>query len=167
MSRKRVAETKLKSWQEVDDVLRVVGLIDLKIQATETEMNEKIIAIKNEAKEKVESLKAKKDLLELSMKEYSSEHMLDFGDRKSMPLTFGTVSFRVSTAIRLIANAKRVVELLREHGLKKCIRIKEEPDKDQMAELDDATLRAVGARRKTEDAFGYEVNYEKLQEEAA
>ncbi|MDA8170289.1 MAG: host-nuclease inhibitor Gam family protein [Nitrospiraceae bacterium] len=162
--RKRVAASKLKSWDEVDDCLKFVGLIDLKLQQIEGELNIAVISAKEAAAKAAAPLIEKKELLELAMKEYAEEHREDFGDRKSRALTFGTVSFRVSTRI-LITNAKKCVEQLKALGLRKYLIIKESPNKDEMAALDDATLAKVGAKRKTEDAFGYEVDFEKLKGE--
>ncbi len=164
--RKRVAGTKLKSWEEVDGALRQVGLLEVQRAQIEAAMNLRIMEAKEHAMAQAEPLLEKKAMLELAMKEFAEEHRVDFGDRKSRPLTFGTVSFRISTRI-LIANVKKCVEMLKALGLRKYLIVKETPNKEEMSALDDATLAKVGARRKIEDAFGYEVDYEKLKEAAA
>jgi phage host-nuclease inhibitor protein Gam len=51
-------------------------------------------------------------------------------------------------------------------ALTACIRTKEECDKEAMKNLPLETLHAVGASLKQEDAFGYEVKRELIQEVA-
>ena len=47
-------------------------------------------------------------------------------------------------------------------SLTKCVRIKEEPDKDAMADLDDETLLQVDAVRKISDDFFCQANTEEV-----
>ncbi|MDA8085810.1 MAG: host-nuclease inhibitor Gam family protein [Nitrospiraceae bacterium] len=163
--RKRVTGA-LRTWQDVDDVLRGIGGIDLKLQAIEAEMNGAIMAAKDKAKKQAAFLLEQKAPLEASVKIFAEEHRDDLGAKKSMALNFGTVSFRQSTKI-MIRNVKRTLVLLKDKGFAWCVRTKEEPDKDQMKDLSDEELKSVGASRKAEDVFGYEVAYEKLKGEAA
>ncbi len=153
----------LKSWGDVDEVLRTIGAIDLLVQESEARMNAAIMKAKEQAKADTEfSLEQKKNL-ELAVKQYGEAHREDLGAKKSIALNFGTVSFRKSTRIVTIANLKRVLELLKARHLAGFIRVKESVDKEAMAELDDQTLKSVGCRRKTEDTFGYEIDFEKIR----
>jgi phage host-nuclease inhibitor protein Gam len=54
---------------------------------------------------------------------------------------------------------------LRKLGFSKYIRVKEEPDKEAMAELDDESLAQVDAVRKVKDAFFCEANKEEVNKE--
>ena len=84
---------------------------------------------------------------------------------KSRVLNFGTVSFRVSTKI-VIRGVAACIQALKTLELAAYVRVKESLDKEKMKDLDDATLAQVGAKRQTEDAFGYEVNRERVKEAA-
>ena len=160
--RKKVS-TKLKSWDDVDQTLRVIGEIDLLVQEQEARLNEAIMKAKQAAAQEAAFHLEQKKNLEASIRLFAEEHREDLGDRKSNPLFFGTVSFRKSTKIITIANLKRVLELLKVHGLKTYIRTKETVDKEAMGALDDVTLKQVGCRRKIEDVFGYAVDYERIK----
>jgi hypothetical protein len=55
------------------------------------------------------------------------------------------------------------LQALKDLGLAACVRTKEEPDKEAMKNLPLETLAAVGASLRTEDAFGYEIDRDKLR----
>jgi phage host-nuclease inhibitor protein Gam len=57
---------------------------------------------------------------------------------------------------------KATLELLRKLGMMAYIRVKEEPDKEAMANLDDDALRQVDAVRKVKDEFFLEADKEEI-----
>jgi len=160
--RQKVEE--LKSWEEVDRALLRVGQIDRQIEAIEARAQEVIEAAKGRAAAESKPLLQEKRLLTLKMEAFARRHMADLeGKRKK--LNFGTISFRRSTRI-VIRKALECVAALKGLGLRECIRVKESPDKERLRDLDDALLARVGAKRVTEEVFGYEVDREKVQEAA-
>lgn len=163
MARKRIAGTRLDSWEGVDQALKSIGRLDIKLFDVEHDMNLKIIEAKEKAKRASEPLLEKKAALELAIKEFTEAHRDEFKKQRMRRLTFGSVSFRLSTKI-IVRSAQKCVDALKSLGLGSYIRTKESPDKEAMKALDDETLKKVGARRKTEDAFGYEVDFEKIKE---
>ena len=60
---------------------------------------------------------------------------------------------------------KTTLELLKKLSLTKCVRIKEEPNKEAMAELDDETLLQVDAVRKVTDDFFCQTNTEEVNKD--
>jgi phage host-nuclease inhibitor protein Gam len=92
--------------------------------------------------------------------EYNKEDL--FRDRKSVQLSFGVFGYRKSTVISV---KKTTLELLKKLGLAGCVRVKEEPDKEAMAGLDDDTLSQVDAVRKVKDDFFCEADKEEINKE--
>jgi phage host-nuclease inhibitor protein Gam len=169
MARKRIEQAKLKTWDDADDALRDIGVIDRAMVRLETEANEKIDGIKKSVETTARQLRENKALLELQLEAFCSANRGDFGKVKSKPLTFGTVSFRESSRI-IVKKGKAITEAiiaaLKELGHKECIRTKETLNKEEMKKLDEETLARVGARKKAGETFGYEINAEKVREAA-
>jgi phage host-nuclease inhibitor protein Gam len=73
-----------------------------------------------------------------------------FKDKKTVQLSFGNFGYRKSTSISV---KKTTLELLKKLGLDRYIRVKEEPDKEAMADMDDEALAQADAVRKVKDDF--------------
>lgn len=161
MARTRMEGTALQSWEDVDAALREVGEITRELQLKEAALNESVDKLKEEAKADSASQVARKKELELAMKEFCEANRVEFTKVKTRKLTFGSVGFRLSTKI-MIKRIAETLQALKDLKLVGCIRIKEEVDKEAMKNLTDETLAEVGASRKTENAFGYELDLERL-----
>lgn len=162
-ARRRLEDTALKSWTEVDDVLREIGRIDLEIESMEAEYNRKITDLKEELANQAQPLQERKAFLERLVKEFAETHKDGLDGKKSRELNFGRIGFRQSTKV-ILRNVKAIIAALKARGMTDCIVIKEEVSKDTLKKYDPATVEAVGAKIKTEDVFWYEVNRDKLVE---
>ncbi|MCL4501164.1 MAG: host-nuclease inhibitor Gam family protein [Deltaproteobacteria bacterium] len=161
MARKRV-ESGIKDWAGADQALLAIGRLEREIEAIEADIQRNLELIKEQAVQMVKPLQEMKAALELQLQAFSEAHKDDFKG-KSKTLNFGAVSFRLSSKI-VIHGVKACLEALRSLGLKDYIRVKESPDKEKMKDLGDAILGQAGAKRVTEDVFGYEVNRERVKE---
>ena len=151
---------KIESLDDVNIALRDIGLAERELDAIDTAANKEIAQIKSKAAKDGESLRNR--IAETSAKiqafaDYNRDEL--FRDRKSIDLSFGSIGYRKSTKISI---KKTTLELLKKLSLTKCVRIKEEPDKDAMAELDDETLLQVDAVRKISDDFFCQANTEEV-----
>lgn len=160
MARIKPTAGKLETLDDVNMALRDIGLAERELYQIDTEANKKIAEIKTAAAEKGEPLR--KRITELSAKiqaysDYNKDEL--FKDKKTVELSFGCFGYRKSTRISV---KKTTLELLRRLGLVNCIRIKEEPDKEALAQLDDEALKEVDACRKTSDDFFCEANTEQV-----
>lgn len=162
MARKRIEGTQLQSWEDVDEALRNIGVIDRELALIEAGQNEAIDQIKKETRDKATPFLSRKDGLETAIKEFCDANRAEFTKVKTRSLPFGEVGYRLSTRI-MIKKVADTLQALKDLALTACIRSKEEPDKEAMKSLTDETLAQVGAARKTENIFGYTVNQERLQ----
>ena len=165
MARKRLSATTLESWTDVDTCLREIGTLDRELALLEHAQQEQIDAIKAATKAAAEPLQAKKAGLELAIQQFAEANRGEFIKTKTRELTFGSVGFRLSTKV-LIKSVGNTLQALKDMALTACIRTREECDKEAMKNLPLETLHAVGASLKQEDAFGYEVKRELIQEVA-
>lgn len=164
--RVRIEGGRLKSWQDVDDTLRQIAVLNRQLAAIEAKQNERIDRIKHETAEQADPVRATLKALGADLKDYAERHREAFGGAKTRALTFGRVGFRQSTRL-VIANVANTLQALRELGLIAFVRSKHEPDKEAMRErLSDDELEAVGARRHTADEFWFEVDETRLGEVA-
>jgi phage host-nuclease inhibitor protein Gam len=165
MSRKRIEGTALSSWDQVDEALREIGMLDRDLGLLESGANEQIDRIKADTKAAAAPLHDRKAALELAIKEFTEANRGEFTKVKTKILTFGSVGFRISTRV-MIKRVADTLQALKDLGLTGCIRTKEEPDKEAMKNLSSETLAEVGASLKTDNVFGYEINQERLKEVA-
>ncbi len=154
---------KIESLDDVNMALRDIGLAQKELDAIDTEAHKKIAELKTDAAKSGEKLR--KHIAELSSKiqayaDYNREEL--FKDKKTIDLSFGLFGYRKSTKISV---KKSTVELLKKLHLEKYIRIKEEPDKDAMAAMDDESLTQVDAVRKVSDEFFCESKTEEVNKD--
>ena len=84
--------------------------------------------------------------------EYNKEEL--FKDKKTIELTFGQFGFRQSTSISV---KKNTLDLLKEHGFREAIKVKESVNKDILRDWSDERLALVNAKRVVKDSFWVEV----------
>ena len=154
---------KLETLEDVNVALREVGLLERELESIDADAQKQIAEIKGAAAKAGEPLRTR--IIEISAKvgafaEYNKDDL--FKDRKSVELTFGVFGYRKSTSISV---KKTTIELLKKLKLGRYVRIKEEPDKDAMGELDDDTLAQVDAVRKIRDDFFCEANREEVNKD--
>ena len=151
---------KLESLEDVNLALRDIGLAQKELEAIDTDAHKRIAEIKTDAARKGEPLRNRIAETAGKIQAYAEYNKADlFKDRKTVELSFGLMGYRKSTKISV---KKTTLELLRKLNLTACIRLKEEPDKDAMAALDDETLTAVDAVRKVSDDFFVEPKMEEV-----
>ena len=154
---------KIKTLEDANLALKEIGLLEHELEAIDGEANKKIAEIKADCAKQGEGLRKRiTDLSALlgAFAEYNREEL--FKDRKSQKLSFGEFGYRKSTAISV---KKTTLELLKKLKLVRYIRIKEEIDKDLMAEMTDESLAQVDAVRKVKDNFFCEANREQVNKE--
>lgn len=167
MARKRITEAPaLKSWEDVDAALREIAEAELTLGDIEAEMNRQILGAKKVAEQDSKPHADRISKLEGDLKEFVTEHRDELGKAKSKPLTYGTVSFRLSTSVSLPKSKDKLNEIIRKikaRKLKDCIIVEEKVSKEGLKKLGEATVLAVGASWKQKDVFGYEVFKDKVE----
>jgi phage host-nuclease inhibitor protein Gam len=154
---------KIETLEDANNVLKEIGLLEREIESIDSEAHKQIAEIKAEAEKKGKPVRKRiADLAALlgAFAEYNREEL--FKDRKTVSLSFGSFGYRKTTAISV---KKTTVELLKKMGLLQYVRVKEEPDKEAMAALDDEALSQVDAVRKVKDDFFLEADKEEINKE--
>lgn len=163
MARQKVRSAiQLTSWSEVNEALRQIGEDRRDLKAIENVMNERIATAKADADAKSAPLQEHVKQLELAIREYTQQHRADMGKSKSKVLTFGKVSFRLSTKVQIpsaAAKVEAIIKQLLERGMKECV-VYPAPkiDKEALKKYTSEEIAAVGAKLVVEDVFGYDVD---------
>lgn len=162
MTRKKpVAAVTVTSLADADKVLEELADLERRASAISNDLNETIDAAKARAAEEMTLVGVRKQLLESALTSYATMHKaVLFKDKKSVDLDFGVLSFRLSTSIVTAGRGvtwEMVLGQLKEQGLLEGVRIKESVNKEALLEWDSEKLERVGAKRKTEDKFGYDL----------
>lgn len=163
MARKRMAEPELKSWEEVDSVLKKIRDSEIELEKIEADMGKCIADIREDAENQAQPYRDAIKRLELQVKEFVVLHKDDLNG-KSREMAFGRVGFRLSTKLMLPKEIGTVLKQLRKLGMGDCINIKESVNKDILKTYDEKTIITVGGTLKKEDAFWYETNREQLSD---
>lgn len=168
MARKRVIEPpSIKSWEDANEALRQIAEATIALADIEGEMNKQILGAKKAAEEQSKPFKDGVAKLERELKDFVTENRSDTGKAKSKTLTFGEVSFRLSTAISLPRAKEKLEEIVRKlkaRQMMDCIVVKEEVSKDALKKYGEDVVTAVGATWKQSDVFGYELNLARLEQ---
>jgi len=160
-ARKRFDSPALKSWDDADLHMKEIAEIDIQLQTIESGMNLKISDAKLAAYMEAKPLQDRKEKLSLEIKEFAEDHKCEF-DGKTKNLSFGKCGFRQSTKI-IIGKMAACIAALKTKGLTDCLKVREEVNKDVLRTKGDEVIAAVGARKKVEDIFWLEPDYEKLK----
>jgi phage host-nuclease inhibitor protein Gam len=163
MARYKPTPEKLETMEDVNSVLREIGLLEREIESIDAAAQKEIGDIKAAAAKQGET--PRKRIIEMSTRinayaEYNKGDL--FKERKSIELTFGVFGYRKSTSISI---KKTTTALLEKLHLDKYIRVEKTPDKDAMKEMNDDSLAQVDAVRKVKDDFFCESNREEVNKD--
>lgn len=168
MARKRVIETPtLKTWEDVNDALRQIAEATIALGDIESEMQKQVVGAQKAAEQQSKPYNDRIAALEREIKDFVTDHRDEMGKAKSKTLTFGEVSFRLSTAISLPRAKEKIEEVIRRlkaRQMTDCIVVEEKVSKEALKKYGEDTVNAVGATWKQKDVFGYDLNLARLEQ---
>lgn len=163
-----LAAQAITNMDEATEAMRRLAELGRELEIVQTSMNERIDAVKTEAKAMAAPLDAEVESLGRALGDYATLNKSElFASRRSVETAFGTFGFRLATRLCLLRKSltwEMVLGRLKELG--RAVRTKEEVDKEELARWADAELEAVGVARKQSDAFYFDTKSEKLQDAA-
>lgn len=143
----------IPDWQEADQILKRIGDLQTGIACIEANAKNAIDDIKTELQAATGKPLADIKLHIESLQAFCANHPGDFDKARSRKLQFGTVGWRLSKSIQIAKNTmQRLVELFGKKA-DDFLLVKKEVSKDAIADLEDETLREIGAKRISKDVF--------------
>lgn len=166
----------INNLNEVDSSLAEIAVLKSKVDGRKAKYNEEEQKRREEVTKKNESDNLRITELELGIQSYCENNRQEFGNKKSIELTHGTVSFRTSTgAVKTLkgftfASALNLAKVATRDLIKTFVRKKEELDKGAIlaayafcGDKDNAEkavsaeeLKSIGVEVVKEETFGYE-----------
>ena len=148
------------SFEDVDTALAQIAARKRQIDLVGLGVAEQVDEIKTRAAAETEPLRLEIAALELAIGRFAEAGKTEFfGKRKSIQLQFGVVGFRASSKLKTLRKwtFERVLNTLRDTGMRDYIRVKEEVDKEKLKGMNPETLAGIGCAVVTEDVFFYEL----------
>jgi len=160
----------VKDLKEANAALAELGAAKRRLAAIEARMNDEISRIKARAEAEAAPLHTNIKNMEAGLTAFALHNKDElFATKRTISLDFGSIGFRRSTEIK--AQAKKtladVLERLKALGHTDAISVTEKVNKDELRKWSAERLETVCARRVEKDTFGYELDEEKLAEDAA
>jgi len=153
----------ITGWNEVDGLIREIGVIDLNIGEKEIEMNAAITEAKTAAAAYITPLKAKREAYVKLINAFTLSKKDELCGRSKF-LTYGSVKLRKSSAVTYpLKKTAEIIAKLKEKGLSYCYSVKESILREGLERLDDKTLAELPAERKTTERVLIEPDYEKVR----
>jgi phage host-nuclease inhibitor protein Gam len=144
---------KLETLADVNNALGAIGKLECELNAVGLVEQLIINKAKKDAEKRSAPIREKIAGYSGRVEAFARENKEElFDGKKSFSLSFGSFGFRKAVSIEV---SPETVKLLKKLKLDKYVRvtIKEEPRKELLKELDDASLAGVAARRVTEERF--------------
>lgn len=148
------------SLDDVDAALAQIAARKRQIDLIGLGVAEQVDEIKTRAAAETEPIRLEIAALELAIGRFAEASKAElFGKKKSVQLQFGIVGFRASSKLKTLKKwtFERVLATLRDTGMRKYIRVKEEVDKEKLKGLAPETLAGIGCTVVQEDVFYYEL----------
>ncbi len=144
------AAPELKNWDEVNASLKRLAELTCQKRDLENKMTELVSEITAKFNTDAAPLLSEMEALESSIAGYATAHKDEFTKERTKELPHGTISFRVSTSVKVISKAI-CLKALKALGMQDFINVKEEPNKDMLKTLDDINLAKVACEKKVVD----------------
>lgn len=162
-----MAKKRLNNWDEVDDAIRRMGELDIALERIQGEATMRINQIREEAKQKSAPLNSERKELEKAVQAFCESHKDEFSKKRSKVFNYGTIGYRLVRSVPIPKDKDKVAALLKSlkaFGLTDCIKVEEKPDRDKIAEQDDATIAKLGLKRTVKDSFRVQPDVERIQD---
>lgn len=165
MTPAKTQKMQIGGWEAANAVLRAVGELDVEIIRAQAELAEAMAKTKADYETAISKQQARRKTIVAALEAFAKAHKKEMPG-KSIDLTWGTLGFRAGKAtIKFLWEADRIIAALRLRKLADCIRVIEEPNKDALHLLDDATLEKVGCKKGGgRDGFFVKIDLQKIKE---
>lgn len=158
---------RILNFSDVDSALKRLCELEVAMSEINGEVTLKCNEIKDARKNEIEKLDSEKKYIEQQITIFCEENKGEFAEKRSKEFNFGKIGYKVSKSIsgipRIKEKLEKFINTLKSFKLDNCIKYEETVNKDELVELDDATLVKLGLKRAIKDNFYIKTEIEKLQ----
>ncbi len=153
----------VESREDADRALMRLGEVARARERLKARCEESIKRARERRKEAEAPLEAEAKIIERALQDWAKRDRKTWGKARSLRLRHGRVGWRQSTSLRLLKKAETVIKLLKARGLEECVKTRESVNRELLRQLDEESVRAVGAKLVRRDAFFVEPAREEAQ----
>lgn len=157
----------INSFNDIDLALKRVCELSVGIEKINGDVTLECNRIKEARKSEIERLENEKKFIEQQITLFCEENKAEFAEKRSKEFTFGEIGYRISKSVslpRVKTKLQALLKAIKSFGLaKECIIYEEKPNKEALAELDDADLVKLGLKRTIKDNFRIVPKIESLE----
>ena len=146
-------ESIYRNWYEIDNAIRKYGNLEIEKSKIEGLQTIEINNIKEKYTAKAEEITAEQKRLATEITRFCEQNKAAFLNKRSKTLNYGTVSYRVSSSVKLENSNDVVIKSIEALNLDFCLKIDKKIDKDKLRELDATTLSKIGVQIVTKDSL--------------
>ncbi len=160
----------IRNWEDVDMGLKRLGEIEVTIEIIEGDLTQDVSAAKDRAKDRAKNIVQERTDIEKSIKDFVELNKAEFAKKRTKTLMFGEIGVRVVKSVSIPRGAEKLAALVKSliaYGHNDCVKTKQEPDRDAIAELTDDDLARLGLKRTTRDSLRIVPNIERIKEISA
>ena len=164
MAKKQINQAPKKSlsgWDDVNSTLKRLGELTIGIRDLENKKTELISEITSKFDTDAAPLLDEMEQINNSITEYVTAHKDEFAKTRNKELSHGTISLRVSTAVKIISKAI-CLKALKGLGMMEFINVKEEPNKEMLKGLSDIELAKLACEKRVSDNISIEPKIEEI-----
>jgi len=149
----------IDSWEDLDRALLAMRVADARI-AQEGARYDQVIQAAQEKKSKALSpIQARKERMEVAIKEFAVNHRGDLKGKKSIDLVHGRVGWRKGHLQLIPSDSEaNTIRLLKIRGHVECVVMKEELDKAALKNLPVHERGLCGIKEKQEERFYFDLS---------
>lgn len=137
----------IKNWDDVDQSLKELGLLDYEIEQKEGAMNQKLDKIREEYKVLLEEKYVRTDELTAQIQDFCAGHKSDFEGKQTRILNFGEVKFKLGKpALDFLKKEETIAKRLLDMGENGCVKINMKVIKNALKKFSDSTLQKLGIK---------------------
>jgi phage host-nuclease inhibitor protein Gam len=162
----------ITNWSEVERSIRRRGRCDLAIRDLESQLNRELDAVRARYARRLAALADTVREIDEALESYAAAHRDEMGRASDAGglvwrCLFGKIAFRkLPPKIKFLKTVEKVLAALKAARLTECIRTIEEPNKEVLLALDDATLKTVHVKAVGGEQFEVVPDYEEITKEA-
>jgi len=106
MKQKRQTKLAINSYEEVNETLQILAVLQLTAERKENELQSKILELKKLYEPAVKELRNKIADQEERLEDFCKSHKKDFTDQRSYELTYGRIGYRTGKSALKLINKK-------------------------------------------------------------
>lgn len=158
--------TTINDWDDVNLAFKELLKIKRSVTDEQNQLNKQIDDLKDVANKKMQPVLAYEKELVQNIKAFCAtrkKKKLDFTNKKSRELTFGTVGYRASGKITYVKKAEEIIKELEKNQMQQCINETKTIKITALSGYKDDVLEKLGMRRSSRENFYYELKAEEVK----